>query len=66
MPKTMQSSVFTAVNTQAHSKRTRIWKLLAQMDSKVEELEQEKVEDDSDDEYIEDLMKGLGEDLVGS
>ena len=49
MPKTTQSSVFTAVSTQAHSDRTRIWKLLAQMDSKVEELEeleQEKVEGD--------------------
>ena len=67
MPKTTQSSVFTAVNTQAHSNRTRIWKLLAQMDSKVEELEeleQEKAEGDSDDEYTEELTKGLGEDMV--
>ena len=67
MPKTTQSSVFKAVNTQAHSNRVRICKLLAQMDSKVEELEeleQERAEGDSDDKYTEDLRKELGEDMV--
>ena len=37
------------------------------MDSKVEELEeleQEKVEGDSDDKYTEDLRKVVGEDMV--
>ena len=38
LPKTMESSIFKAVNIQAHSIRAKIWKLLAQMDSKVEEL----------------------------
>ena len=67
MPKTTQSSVFTAVSTQAHADRTRICKFLAKMDSKVEELdelEQEKAEGDSDDEYTEELLKELREDMV--
>ena len=67
MPKTTQSSVFTAVSTQAHADRSRICKFLAKMDSKVEELnelEQEKAEGDSDDEYTEELLKELREDMV--
>ena len=39
LPKTMESSIFKAVNIQAHSSRAKIWKLLSQMDQKVEELE---------------------------
>ena len=67
MPKMTQSSVFTVVSTQAHADRTRICKFLAKMDSKVEELnelEQEKDEGDSNDEYTEELPKELREDKV--
>ena len=58
LPKTMESSIFKAVSIQAHASRAKIWKLLAQMDQKVEELEgleQEMEDGDSDDDYTESL-----------
>ena len=67
LPKTTQSSIFKAVNTQAHANRAKIWKLFAQMDSKVGELEgleQEMEEGDSDDDYTESLRKELGDDMT--
>ena len=66
LPKTTQSSIFKAENSKAHADRAKIWKIMAQMDSKVEELEsleQEREEDDSDDEYTEKLKKELGDDM---
>ena len=65
LPKTMESSVFKAVSIQAHASRAKIWKILAQMDKKVEELESlEQEDDDSDDDYAESLRKEVGEDMT--
>ena len=63
----MESSIFKAVNIQAHAIRAKICKLLAQMDQKVEELEsleQEMEEGDSDDDYTESLRKEVGDDMT--
>merc|ERR1712208_126462 len=63
----MESSIFKAVDIQAHVSREKIWKLLAQMDQKVEELEsleQEMEEGDSDDDYTESLRKEVEDDMT--
>ena len=51
LPKTMESSIFKAVSIQAHASRAKIWKILAQKDKKVEELEslEQEMEDDDID-----------------
>ena len=65
MPKTIKSNIFTCAKNQACSSRVRISKLLVQCNSKVkelEELEDERGEDESEDEYAEDIRKELVED----
>ena len=66
LPKTMESSIFKAVCLQAHASRAKIWKALANMDKKVEELESlEQEDDDSDDDsYVDSLRKEVGEEMT--
>ena len=67
MPKTIESNVYTCASNQAYSNRVRIFKLLGQCDSKVkelEELEEERGEGESEDEYSEDIRKELVEDMT--
>ena len=67
MPKTVQSNVYTCARNQAYSNRVRIFTLLGQCDSKVkdlEEMEEERGEGESEDEYAEDIRKELSEDMA--
>ena len=62
----MESSIFKAVCLQAHASRAKIWKALANMDKKVEELESLEHEDDDidDDSYVDSLRKEVGEEMT--
>ena len=60
MPKTIKSNVYTCASNQAYSNRVRIFKLLGQCDSQVkelEELEDERGEGESEDEYSQHIRK---------
>ena len=66
MPKTIKSNIFTCAKSQACASRVIIDKLLVWCNSKVkelEELEEERGEDESEDEYAEDIRKELVEDI---
>merc|ERR1712208_271666 len=66
LPKTMESSIFKAVCLKAHASRAKIWKALANMDKKVEELESLEQEDDNSDadSYVDNLRKEVGEEMT--
>ena len=61
----MKSNIFTCAKSQATASRVIIDKLLVRCTSKVkelQELEDERAEDESEDEYSEGLRKELAED----
>merc|ERR1712215_414221 len=63
----MGSNVYTCAQNQAYSNRAQICTLLGQCDSKVkdlEEMEEERGEGESEDEYAEDIRKELSENMT--
>ena len=54
--------MYSCAKNQAYSNRVRIFTILDQCDSKVkdlQEMEEERGEDESEDEYAEDICKDL-------
>ena len=66
MPRTVQTSTFVSAVNQGHGLRVLIGKLLTKNDQKIVELgqlEEERVEGESEDEDYVDLQKELLEDV---